>query len=76
MQAPLTLAIAAALSVTLGLRLAAIHWHLALPVFAWVTVPPKPSETDDTAEPHTTSLSTPQKAKERVRMIRRERRRR
>ncbi|MBZ5486260.1 trimeric intracellular cation channel family protein [Halomonas aquamarina] len=62
---PLYVSIAVALLVTLGLRLAAIHWQLALPVFAWVTIPPKES---DTATP----LSTPQKAKERVRMIRRE----
>lgn len=67
--APLTATIAASLMVTLGLRLAAIHWHLALPVFAWVTLPPK---TTDAATP----LSTPEKAKERVRIIRRERTRR
>lgn len=66
LNAPLNLSIAMALALTLGLRLAAIHWHLALPVFAWVTLPPK--ETDSAAP-----LSTPAKAKERVRMIRRER---
>ncbi|MCO7247045.1 trimeric intracellular cation channel family protein [Halomonas sp. Mc5H-6] len=70
LQAPLPLTIAASLTVTLGLRIAAIHWHLALPVFAWVTLPPKTA--DDSAAP----LSTPQKAKQRVRMIRRERNRR
>ena len=70
LEAPLTLAIAASISVTLGLRLAAIHWHLALPVFAWVTVPPK--NHDEAATP----LSTPQKAKEKVKMIRRERKKR
>ncbi|MDX1355728.1 MAG: trimeric intracellular cation channel family protein, partial [Halomonas venusta] len=70
LQAPLTVAIAAALTATLGLRLAAIHWHLALPVFAWVTLPPKTQ--DEASAP----LSTPQKAKERVRMIRRERKKR
>ena len=69
LDAPLTFAIAAALSVTLGLRLAAIHWHLALPVFAWVTVPPKYQDAN-------APLSTPQKAKERVRTIRRDRTRR
>lgn len=69
LDAPLTIAIAASLSVTLGLRLAAIYWHLALPVFAWVTVPPKPHD-------EKVPLSTPEKAKERVRMIRRERKRR
>lgn len=67
---PLTITIGASLSVTLGLRLAAIHWHLALPVFAWVTVPPKTH--DESAVP----LSSPQKAKERVRIIRRERKKR
>lgn len=67
--APLTVTIATALIVTLGLRLAAIYWHLALPVFAWVTLPPKNA---DEAVP----LSTPKKAKERVQMIRRERKRR
>lgn len=66
LNAPPNVSIATALTITLGLRLAAIHWHLALPVFAWVTVPPK--ETDSAATP-----STPAKAKERVRMIRRKR---
>ncbi|MGO2391697.1 MULTISPECIES: trimeric intracellular cation channel family protein [unclassified Halomonas] len=70
LNVPLTITIGASLSVTLGLRLAAIHWHLALPVFAWVTVPPK------THDESTTPLSSPQKAKERVRMIRRERKKR
>lgn len=70
LNVPLTITIGASLSVTLGLRLAAIHWHLALPVFAWVTVPPKTN--DESAVP----LSSPQKAKERVRMIRRERKKR
>lgn len=69
LAAPLALSIAAALFVTLGLRLAAIHWHLALPVFAWVSVPAKTH--DEAAAP----LSTPQKAKERVKMIRRARKR-
>jgi len=68
--APPAVSIVASLSVTLGLRLAAIHWQLALPVFAWVSVPRKAP--NDTGEP----LSTPQKAKERVRMIRHERKQR
>ncbi|MBE0462385.1 MAG: trimeric intracellular cation channel family protein [Halomonadaceae bacterium] len=66
LNAPLSVSITMALGITLGLRLAAIHWQLALPVFAWVTVPPKEAQS---AVP----LSTPAKAKERVRMIRRER---
>ncbi|TVP46183.1 MAG: trimeric intracellular cation channel family protein [Halomonas sp.] len=70
LNAPLSMAIAGSISVTLGLRLAAIYWHLSLPVFAWVTVPAKTH--DEAAAP----LSTPQKAKERVRMIRRERKKR
>ncbi|MFI0471915.1 trimeric intracellular cation channel family protein [Halomonas sp. HMF6819] len=65
---PLYFAIAASLFVTLGLRLAAIRWRLALPQFAWVKVAPK-------VEPSDSALSTPKKAKERVRMIRRQRRR-
>ncbi|WP_447553621.1 trimeric intracellular cation channel family protein [Vreelandella sp. EE22] len=65
--APLYVTIAAALVKTLALRLAAIHWHLALPVFAWVSVAPKAD--DENATP----LTTPRKAKERVRMIRRTR---
>lgn len=69
LEVPLTMVIIASLSITLGLRLAAIHWHLALPVFAWVTVPPKTNE-------EIAPLSTPQKAKERVKMIRRERKKR
>ncbi|MGO2241453.1 MAG: trimeric intracellular cation channel family protein [Halomonas sp.] len=70
LNVPLAITIGASLSVTLGLRLAAIYWHLALPVFAWVTVPPKTH--DESAVP----LSSPQKAKERVKMIRRERKKR
>lgn len=41
LNTPLSVSIAMALAITLGLRLAAIRWHLALPVFAWVTLPPK-----------------------------------
>ena len=37
---PAGVAIGLALVVTLGLRLAAIYWGLALPVFAWVVIPP------------------------------------
>lgn len=70
MDMPLYMAIAASVCITLGLRLAAIHWRLCLPVFAWVTVPMK--NHDASAGP----LSTPQKAKERVRIIRREREKR
>ena len=41
--APFMLSLPAALLVTLSLRLAAIHWQLALPVFAWV----EPDETNE-----------------------------
>ena len=58
--------IPAALITTLGLRLSAIYWHLSLPVFAWVTLPPKHAPKKAASEP----LATPQKARERVRMIR------
>lgn len=44
LAAPAVLTIALALSVTLGLRLAAIHWRLALPTFAWVVIPPPPAD--------------------------------
>ncbi|MGM0522047.1 MAG: trimeric intracellular cation channel family protein [Pseudomonadota bacterium] len=72
LEAPFMLTITAALLTTLALRLAAIYWHLSLPVFAWVTLPPKPKAGGD-EDP---SLSNAWKAKERVRMIRRERKRR
>ncbi len=49
LAAPLAVSIATGLVVTLGLRLSAIHWHLSLPVFAWVVVqpPPTPRELKD-----------------------------
>jgi len=65
--APLLLTIGASLTATLSLRLAAIYWRLSLPVFAWVTIPPKPNDDEQVVA---------KKAKERVRMIRRERKRR
>ncbi|GAA3895038.1 trimeric intracellular cation channel family protein [Halomonas cibimaris] len=65
--APTVLTIGASLAATLGLRLAAIYWGLALPVFAWVTIPTRPAEEGRAAA---------QKAKERVRMIQRQRKRR
>ncbi|MCH4562282.1 trimeric intracellular cation channel family protein [Halomonas sp. EGI 63088] len=36
---PVAVTITLALGVTLCLRLAAIHWRLALPVFAWIVIP-------------------------------------
>jgi uncharacterized membrane protein YeiH len=42
---PFSVTMALSLSVTLCLRLAAIHWGLTLPVFAWVVVqPPQPPQ--------------------------------
>ncbi|MWJ27501.1 trimeric intracellular cation channel family protein [Halomonas sp. ZH2S] len=63
--APFMAIIGGSLAVTLGLRLAAIHWRLALPVFAWVTLPPKEPPPDEPGK-------SARIAKERVRMIRRE----
>ncbi|MFG6177908.1 trimeric intracellular cation channel family protein [Halomonas sp. THAF12] len=72
---PVVAAVAASLATTLALRLSAIHWHLALPVFAWVTVarPAPPSaEVDGTGEPP----PPPRRPKVRVKMIPPERSRR
>ncbi|WP_016855098.1 trimeric intracellular cation channel family protein [Halomonas smyrnensis] len=73
---PFALNVGASLATTLGLRLSAIHWHLALPVFAWVTVAPPPapapSETDDDAPPP----APPRRPKARVKLIPPERSRR
>ncbi|WP_404413682.1 trimeric intracellular cation channel family protein [Vreelandella aquamarina] len=65
--------IPAALFTTLGLRLAAIHWHLSLPVFAWVTLPPKNAPKNTPKKADNAPLTTPEKARERVRLIRRQR---
>lgn len=40
------IAIGLAFAVTLGTRLAAIYWHLALPVFAWVEIEPSNEAAD------------------------------
>lgn len=73
---PGALNVALALLVTLGLRLAAIHWHLALPTFAWVVIQrtPEPPPPNDEGEPPTPAA--PQRPKVRVRMIRPEQSRR
>ncbi|QTF92242.1 trimeric intracellular cation channel family protein [Halomonas sp. BM-2019] len=68
---PDTLTVALALLVTLGLRLAAIHWQLALPTFAWVTIVPAvrpPGEAAGEGAPP----PRPARPKVRVRMIRSE----
>lgn len=68
---PGALNVALALLVTLGLRLAAIHWHLALPTFAWVvfqrTPEPLPSNVEGEPPP---PPAAPPRPKVRVRMIR------
>ena len=66
-----------ALLVTLGLRLAAIHWNLALPTFAWVVFQrtPEPSPPPVEGEPPPTPAAPP-RPKVRVRMIRPEQSRR
>ncbi len=63
------LTIPAALLTTLGLRLSAIYWHLSLPVFAWVTLPPKksPRQSGDGVS------GLPGNTRERVRLLRRHR---
>ncbi|CAM3469776.1 trimeric intracellular cation channel family protein [Halomonas lysinitropha] len=63
------LAITLAITVTLTIRLSAIHWHLALPVFAWVTIPVAPRKQDRACEelrPDTTAQPRRQKARVRI----------
>jgi len=77
--APGPLAIALSLMTTLGLRLAAIHWHLALPTFAWVVIPhssPAPGEPVAEGQPASPPPIDPPRPKVRVRMIRPEQSRR
>lgn len=71
------LVICLSLLTTLGIRLAAIHWHLALPTFAWVIIPRTPEPTAPTAEekPPEPPAESP-RPKVRVRMIRPEQSRR
>ncbi|MDR5865315.1 trimeric intracellular cation channel family protein [Halomonas koreensis] len=70
---PFAATVAAALATTLGLRLAAIHWHLALPVFAWVVVArPEPKRAPGEPAPP----SAPRRPKARVKLIPPERSRR
>lgn len=65
---PLAVSIATGLVVTLGLRLSAIHWHLSLPVFAWVVVqpPPMPQASEDDAKE---APMPPGRPKARVKLI-------
>ncbi|MDZ7851319.1 MAG: trimeric intracellular cation channel family protein [Halomonas sp.] len=67
---PLAISIATALVVTLGLRLSAIHWHLSLPVFAWVVVQPPPTPQNPEEDGSEKAMVTPpQRAKVRVKLI-------
>lgn len=70
--APGPLAVALSLTTTLGLRLAAIHWHLALPTFAWVVIPRYPEVPPPAGEETTPPAppAEPPRPKVRVRMIR------
>lgn len=73
---PQIIAIGLGLAITLGLRLAAIHWRLALPTFAWVVIErphlPAPPDQQGSAE-----VTPPKRrAKARVKLIPPERRRR
>lgn len=65
---PLVVSIATGLVVTLGLRLSAIHWHLSLPVFAWVVVqaPPTPHDHENDGPEQATPRGRP---KARVKLI-------
>ncbi|MFO8046112.1 MAG: trimeric intracellular cation channel family protein [Halomonas sp.] len=68
LSSPGTLTVALALLVTLSLRLGAIYWKLALPIFAWVTIAPSAPSGDESGD-----VATPlqrDRAKVRVRMIR------
>ncbi|WP_136248356.1 trimeric intracellular cation channel family protein [Halomonas borealis] len=66
--------VTASLATTLGLRLSAIHWGLALPVFAWVTVAPPPAAA--TREAQGSTEPPPRRPKARVKLIPPERSRR
>lgn len=74
LAAPGTLTVALALLVTLGLRLAAIHWQLALPTFAWVTIDQPPASEGEDSDDEPVSAKT--RPKVQVRMIRPEQSRR
>ncbi|HSH58010.1 MAG TPA: trimeric intracellular cation channel family protein [Halomonas sp.] len=77
LEAPGPLAIILSLLTTLGIRLAAIHWQLALPTFAWVVIPRAPEPTSPAAKGESpTPPAEPPRPKVRVRMIRPEQSRR
>ncbi|MCW4152801.1 trimeric intracellular cation channel family protein [Halomonas sp. 18H] len=64
LETSLFVSIGAGLMTTLGLRLAAIRWRLALPVFAWVEVERPAPPTGEGETP-----AAPQRPKARVRLL-------
>ncbi|SDL19519.1 Uncharacterized membrane protein YeiH [Franzmannia pantelleriensis] len=72
LQVPTALAVGLGLAVTLGLRLAAIHWRLALPTFAWVVTEPASPVPEQSLTPESgeTPPTTRRRAKARVKLIR------
>lgn len=71
-------AIGLGLAVTLGLRLAAIYWRLALPTFAWVVIerPELPAPPDQQKNTEAVAEPPRRRKKVRVKLIPPERRRR
>lgn len=67
---PLVMAIILALLVTLCLRLAAIRWHLTLPIFAWVEISPPPAEGEAPDPEATTAAPDKLRSKAGVELIR------
>ncbi|MFC2992365.1 trimeric intracellular cation channel family protein [Halomonas tibetensis] len=74
LSSPGTLTVALALLVTLSLRLGAIYWKWALPIFAWVNIMPPPSS--DEAGGEGAAFPVAPRPKVRVKMIRPEQSRR
>ena len=74
LEVPAVIALGVAFSVTLSTRLAAIYWHLALPVFAWIEIEAA-SEPTPTASATSEAMKAQRKdgvkspPKARVRMI-------
>ncbi|GHE21831.1 trimeric intracellular cation channel family protein [Halomonas urumqiensis] len=66
---PAVLTIALALATTLGLRLAAIHWQLALPTFAWVVIPRSQDAVRPAQDSPSGDMQAGSRPKVRVRLI-------
>lgn len=73
---PQVMATGLGLAITLGLRLAAIYWHLALPTFAWVQIERPELPVPDAKQGGTDKLPGKRKPKVRVRLIPPERQKR